>query len=246
MPTPTRRGVRAGTAPRRRAYALVVSAGVIAVAAALAGCAKPAGTSGAGSLGGVPASSTAGGATSPPAATHTTPPATPATHASTPPPVPALTCGQLRSAAVGSTTVSYNGYHDGIPLGGLGVWSGEDGNTVTLQPQCGIGDLDGDGARDAVGVVALTSGGSGDFYTLVVWHNDHGNPVCVAVADFPDGNDRTPVQSIAIAHRIATVVYLTRTADAPMIQLNIKRTATYTLSVGHFTETGHTDQPYSG
>jgi hypothetical protein len=218
--------------------------GAAGLAAALAGCASSG--VGAGSLGpatGVPAGPT----TSAPTSAATTTPATPAPATSThAPAVTPLTCAQLKSAQVGSTTVSYNGYHDSIPLGGLGVWSGEDGNTVTLQKPCGIGDLDGDGAADAVGVVVLTSGGTGEFWTLVVWHNDHGSPVCVAVADFADGNDRTPVQSIVIANRVATVVYLTRTSDAPMVELNIKRTATYKLSGGHFVETGHLDEPYSG
>jgi len=99
--------------------------------------------------------------------------------------VPALSCAQLRHASVGSTTISYNGYHDSIPLGD-GHWSGEDGATVTLQSPCGIGDLNGDGAKDAVGVVALTTGGTGNFYTLVVWRNAGGEPVCAAVTDLGD------------------------------------------------------------
>ncbi|MFC7479709.1 hypothetical protein ACFQX7_06320 [Luedemannella flava] len=125
--------------------------------------------SGEGGLGGAPATS---------AKPTRSRPATPA----------ALKCAQLRSAAVGSTTISYNGYHDSIPLGD-GVWSGEDGNTVTLLEPCGIGDLTGDGAADALGVVALTNGGTGTFFTLVAWRNVGGNPVCAAVADL---GDRTP------------------------------------------------------
>jgi hypothetical protein len=228
---------------RTHAIALALAAGCLA--AGLSGCASSAG--GSGDLGtvGAPAGSTGTGTSTPPADT-TTPPApatsTPTTHK---PAVPALTCNQLKGAQVGSTTVSYNGYHDSIPLGD-GMWSGEDGNTVTLAKPCGIGDLDGDGAKDAVGAVVLTSGGTGEFWTLVVWHNDHGNPVCVAVADFADGNDRTPVQSISISGGETTVVYLTRTPDAPMAQLNIKRTATYKLVGGHFEETGHLDVTYSG
>ena len=143
---------------------------------------------------------------------------------------------------MGSTTISYNGYHDSIPLGD-GRWSGEDGATVLLQPQCGIGDLNGDGAKDAVGVLALNSGGSGTFYSLVVWRNVNGQPVCAAIAEL---GDRTPVQSIAIASQKATVVYLTRTDGAPMAQLNLKRTAVYQLSGTHFTEASRTDAPYSG
>jgi hypothetical protein len=108
-----------------------------------------------------------------------------------------------------------------------------------LQKPCGIGDLDGDGTEDAVGVVSLTSGGTGDFYTLVVWRDKNGKPVCVALADL---GDRNPVKSISIAARIATVVYYTRTSDAPMAELNIKRTATYRLTGSHFTELSHVDE----
>lgn len=154
---------------------------------------------------------------------------------------PALTCDQLKHASVGSQTVSYNGYHDSIPLGD-GVWSGEDGATVTLQPQCGIGDLDGDGAQDAVGVVALTTGGTGDFTTLVVWRDAAGEPDFVALADL---GDRNPVVSITVAAQRATVVYLTRTDGTPMAMINVRRTAVYHLVGAHFTEISHTDTPYS-
>ncbi len=153
----------------------------------------------------------------------------------------AVTCGQLKTALVGSKTISYNGYHDSIPLGG-GVWSGEDGNTVTLETPCGIGDLDNDGGADAVGVVELTNGGTGQFWTLVVWHNSAGKPVCTAVADL---GDRNPVQSISISGEKATIVYLTRTDDAPMAEVNLKRTAIFKLSGHKFTEQSHTDAPYA-
>ena len=208
----------------------------------LAGCASAGDSAGAGTLnpvGGVPATSATPGTAQPSAAapTPTQAPST-ATTQSTVSAVAPLTCGKLKSAEVGSATVSYNGYHDGIPLGGLGLWSGEDGNTVTLGAPCGIGDLDGDGAPDAVGVVSLTSGGTGDFYTLVVWHDDHGNPVCVAVTDL---GDRNPVGTIQIAGGKATVVYYTRTDDAPMAEVNIQRTAVFTLAGNHFTEQSHVD-----
>jgi hypothetical protein len=223
-----RHAARTRTAP--------LAAGVLLLS--LAGCASTSGNAGAGALGTVaatPGATTTAGAGQP---TPTIATPTPTHTAAPPPPPPPLTCGQLKSAEVGSKTVSYNGYHDSIPLGGVGQWSGEDGNTVILQPQCGIGDLDGDGGADAVGVVSLTSGGSGDFYTLVVWHNGHGNPVCVAVADL---GDRNPVESITIAGERATVVYDTRTADAPMVELNIQRTAAYRLSGHTFTEISHVD-----
>ncbi len=172
------------------------------------------------------------------------PPSTPGPVVTTsqPPSVPALTCAQLRNAQVGSTTISYNGYHDSIPLGD-GRWSGEDGATVLLRSPCGIGDLNGDGAKDAVGVVELSTGGTGHFHTLVVWRNAGGSPVCAAIADL---GDRNPVQSISVAGQKATVVYLTRTEGSPMAMLNIKRTAVYKLAGTTFSQVSHSDAAYSG
>jgi hypothetical protein len=206
----------------------------------LSACAKPqdAGTSGMGTLtGSTPSSSAPASAPAP----VSTAPTTPAPATSTAPAVPAaLKCSQLKSAYVGSPTVKFNGYPDGIPMGGVGLWSGEDGSTVTLDKPCGIGDLDGDGAKDAVGVVDLTTGGTGDFYTLCVWRNKKAKPDFVALADL---GDRNPVKSITIADGKATVVYFTRTDDAPMAELNIQRTAVYQLSGHTFSEISHVDVP---
>jgi hypothetical protein len=154
--------------------------------------------------------------------------------------VPALTCTQIRNAPLGSNALKYNGYVDGIPLSD-GTWSGEDGNTVTLTV-CATGDLNGDGAVDALGSVRLTSAGTGQFYTLAVWLNSAGDPLFTALKDL---DDRTPVQTISIAGGKATVVYLTRHADEPMAQLSIKRTAIFKLSGSTLTELSHSDAPYT-
>ncbi|WP_320069183.1 hypothetical protein [Micromonospora sp. RTGN7] len=154
--------------------------------------------------------------------------------------VPALTCKQLAGAHVGSTKVPYQGYADYLPLS-EGVWSGEDGDTVTLQKACGIGDLDDDGAADAVGAVALKSGGTGTFYTLVVWHNADGEPVYQSVAEL---DDRTPVVSITVSGGKAKVVWLTRSAERGMAELDIRRTSIYQLSGSTFSEVSHTDEAY--
>jgi hypothetical protein len=157
------------------------------------------------------------------------------------PAVPALTCAQLRGAQLGSPTLSYNGYHDSIPLGD-GEWSGEDGAHVVLGTPCGIGDLDGDGAADAMGVVTLDMGGSGHIVTLVVWRNNGGEPDCKALFDL---GDRNPVQSIVISGQKATVVWLTRTNDQPMAVLNIRRTSIFKLSGATLTQLSLADVPYT-
>ncbi|MEU1887682.1 hypothetical protein [Micromonospora sp. WMMD987] len=166
----------------------------------------------------------------------------PAVSATTAAPVKApLTCAHLAEARLGSSKVPYNGYPDYLPLAD-GQWSGEDGATVTLQKPCGIGDLDGDGAEDAVGAVAIKSGGTGTFYTLAAWRNSGGVPVFRALADL---GDRTPVVSITVADGRATVVWLTRGPGRGMAELNIKRTSVYQLSGSKLTEAGHTDAPYN-
>jgi hypothetical protein len=158
----------------------------------------------------------------------------------TPRPAERLTCAELRDAQVGSRKVRYNGYADPIPLAG-GRWSGEDGATVELQKPCAIGDLDGDSADDAVGVVVLNGGGSGSFFTLAVWRNVDGDPSYQAQTDL---GDRTPVTSVSVRDGKATVVYLTRTPDSAMAELNIRRTAVYQLAGTSLTELSHTDAPY--
>ncbi|SCL63083.1 hypothetical protein GA0070606_3735 [Micromonospora citrea] len=155
-------------------------------------------------------------------------------------PADRLTCADLRSAEVGSRQVRFRGYADPIPLAG-GRWAGGDGSTVELQKPCAIGDLDGDGADDAVGVVMLNGGGSGSFFTLAVWRNVGGDPAYQAQTDL---GDRTPVTSVSVRDGRATVVYLTRTPDSAMAELNIRRTASYQLSGTSLTERGHTDAPY--
>lgn len=152
-----------------------------------------------------------------------------------------LTCAHLAEARIGSSKTPYNGYPDYLPLAG-GQWSGEDGATVTLQKPCGIGDMDGDGAEDAVGAVAIKSGGSGTFYTLAAWRNSGGLPVFRALTDL---GDRTPVVSISVAGRKATVVWLTRSPSRGMAELDIKRTSIFKLSGTTLTEVSHTDAPYN-
>ncbi|MGW4501160.1 hypothetical protein ACWENR_21425 [Micromonospora sp. NPDC004336] len=155
-------------------------------------------------------------------------------------PADKLTCAELRSAQVGSRQVRYNGYADPIPLAG-GRWAGGDGTTVELQKPCAIGDLDGDGADDAVGVLVLNGGGSGSFFTLAVWRNVGGDPAYQAQTGL---GDRTPVTSVSVRDGRATVVYLTRTPGSAMAELNLRRTASYQLRGTSLTELRHTDAPY--
>lgn len=153
-----------------------------------------------------------------------------------------LKCSQLDGAEVGSATVPFNGYPDSIPLT-EGRWAGEDGAEAELQEPCGTGDLDGDGAADALRALKLTADGTGRFSYLVFWRNAGGSPVYRTLADL---GDRNPIASISVSGGKATVVYYTRTPDVGMAALNIKRTATYKVSGSKLSELSHNDVPYAG
>ncbi|MEV5763159.1 hypothetical protein AB0L34_01065 [Micromonospora sp. NPDC052213] len=148
-----------------------------------------------------------------------------------------LTCLELRNTRIGSSRVRYRGYAAPIRLA-AGRWSDRDGTTVELQRPCAIGNLDGDGAGDAIGVVMLDGGGTGRFFTLAAWRNVKGEPDYQAQVDL---GDRTPVESVSVRDGRATVVYLTRPADGPMAELSIRRTAVYQLRGTTLAELSHTD-----
>jgi hypothetical protein len=173
--------------------------------------------------------------------------AAPVTTTEPPAPKPApvaapLTCGQLAGAHLGSAKAPFNGYPDYIPLLD-GVWNGEDGATVELQKPCGIGDLDGDGAADGARAVLLRmTGGMGQFWSVAFWHDSAGKPAYRGVVDL---GDRNPVISISVFGQQAKVVWLTRSDDKSMAELNIKRTSVYQLSGTTVTEVKHTDAPYT-
>jgi hypothetical protein len=213
------------SATPRAAVALAV------LALALAGC------SGGGPVGDAPTpccAPTSSGTDGLGNAPTTTPPAPP------PAAVKALTCEQLKNTTLGSATVKYNEYNDGIPLSG-GTWSGEDGFNVTFR-ECGIGDLNGDGAADGLASIVRNNGGTGQFYTLAYWRNAGGKPAFAALFEL---DDRTPVEKISIAGGKAKVTWLTRTDDFPLAGVNLRRTSVFTLVNGKLVEDSHTDAPYT-
>src|SRR5690606_18115720 len=92
--------------------------------------------------------------------------------AATPPSTgaPALRCDQLGRAAVGAVAFPLADYA-GTGLVELvdGRYTDPDGTLIELLPACATGDLNGDGAADAVAAVRIDPEGSASFYTLVVW-----------------------------------------------------------------------------
>ena len=230
-------GRPAGPKPRLRAWAATAIA--VALVGTLSACGgsgsateAPTSPNGVGALGGAPS---AAASTEPVATMAATKPA-----ATAKPPAKALTCDKLKNARLGSASVRFEDYADFIPLAD-GIWSGEDGRNVSLR-ECGLGDLDGDGAVDGLASVVLNSGGTGQFYYLAAWRNVAGEPAFTAYLAL---DDRTPVEKITISGGKATVIILTRTPDMPAAALNIRRTAIYQLSGATLVELSHTDAPYT-
>ncbi|HEX6969682.1 MAG TPA: hypothetical protein VF174_12855 [Micromonosporaceae bacterium] len=169
-------------------------------------------------------------------------PATGAPTATGRPSAPALTCAALREAEVTNETVRVWDYPiDSIRLTD-GRWAAEDGTEITLQDPCGLGDLNRDGVVDAVGTALMAAGGTGRFISIIAWTGGAAQPRLAAAAML---GDRTPVLSIRVAGGRATVVYLTRTPDAPAAAVNLRRTAVFELSGTDLVEVGHTDEPYT-
>lgn len=172
----------------------------------------------------------------------------PSTEPTTPAPKPTtkktsapLTCAMIRNGTLGSSSVKFNGYSEGIPLAD-GIWAGEDGAEVELTA-CAVGDLDGDGSLDALAAVKLSAGGTGRFWSLHYWRNVNGSPKYTAQKEL---DDRTPVETIAISGGKAEVVWLTRGPSDPAVALTIRRTSLFTVSGATLTEVTHSDEPYAG
>lgn len=156
----------------------------------------------------------------------------------------ALTCDQLRNAELQNSSMRLPDAPEGTVALTNGRWEG-DGVVIELQPQCGIGDMTGDPAADAVGAIKVTTGGTGKFYGLVTWRNDAGTPVPAAAVSL---GDRTPVVSIDISSapaRQATVVYLTRGDSDPTAVVTLRRTAVYQVTEPAMVELHHSDAPYT-
>lgn len=157
----------------------------------------------------------------------------------------ALTCAQLRNAELQNAELRLPDAPEGTIAFTDGRWEGGDGVVVELQPQCGIGDMTGDPAADAVAAVKVTTGGTGRFYALVTWRNDAGTPVPAAAVSL---GDRTPVESVEVTaepSRQATAVYLTRGEGDPAAVVTVRRTAVYRVAGPAMAELHHSDAPYT-
>jgi hypothetical protein len=140
----------------------------------------------------------------------------------------ALDAEDLRSALVslstltGDTPISYQ-LTDGQyqpPAGG-----GSDAVVFLLDPLA-FGDLNQDGAGDAVALVAENYGGSGTFVSLVAFLNVDGRPVQAAVTPI---DDRPQIQSLGIEAGQVTLAAVIHGFEDPMCCPTLATTRHYQL-----------------
>ena len=84
---------------------------------------------------------------------------------------------------------------------------------IRLSDHNAIGDLNGDGAKDAAVVLVSDPGGSGTFYDLAVVVNQNGSPKHVATEAL---GDRIFVKSLVIESGEIAITLLAREPDEPM------------------------------
>lgn len=153
-------------------------------------------------------------------------------------------CPRLRDLVVGTPEIPLADFEPELVQLADGHYTSPHGATVELQDPCAVGDLDGDGSADAVGVVQINGGGTGRFFSVVVWLGAGGDELNLATSLAL--GDRNPVRELSTAaDGTLTVVYLTRTDDVPMAEVNVKRTAGYHLTDAGLVEDSHTDEPYN-
>ena len=97
---------------------------------------------------------------------------------------------------------------------------------IVMHPIYAIGDLNGDGAEDAIVVLVSSGGGSGSFYTLEAVLNQDGKPKHVATAFL---GDRADLKSIAVDSGEITVEMTTHGPNDPMCCPSLEVTQVYEL-----------------
>ena len=121
-----------------------------------------------------------------------------------------------------------NGQYEGEPF----VEGGASKPTATLIPFTAFGDLNGDGADDAVVLLVENSGGSGSFIYLAAVINQEGTPENAATTLL---GDRVSPEAVVIVDGKIVLEAATHTEDDPMCCPSLKTRTTYALQNGELT-----------
>ncbi|MDP2470907.1 MAG: hypothetical protein Q8W45_11165 [Candidatus Palauibacterales bacterium] len=137
-----------------------------------------------------------------------------------------LTASQLRNRSYPSEILS----GEQVPLVD-GAYEDRDRRlTIRMLPEYAVGDLNGDGAPDAVVLLATESGGSGVFEDLAVVLNDARTANQSVVATFL--GDREPVDRIRIDSGEVSIELLAHGPGDPMCCPSQKVTRRFRLEAG--------------
>ncbi|GAA2360289.1 hypothetical protein Cme02nite_37360 [Catellatospora methionotrophica] len=160
-----------------------------------------------------------------------------------PPAVPTPTCAEVKDAMVRGLIDPYYAFgKDGAPLT-EGMFSGEDGLVLAVQKPCATGDLGGEIGTVTVGtIMSSIVDTTGRYWGVMLCAKPEDRAQCVV--HFVLG-DRDPIESVSVADRKLTLVYLTRPADAGSAVVSVKRTAVYAVDGSILKEQSHTDEPYT-
>ncbi|WP_144119253.1 hypothetical protein [Catellatospora sichuanensis] len=172
---------------------------------------------------------------------------TPSPEAASPSPAkpatPVPTCAEVKEAMVRGLIDPYYAFgKDGAPLT-EGMFSGEDGLTLAVQKPCASGDLGGEIGTVTVGtIMSSVVDTTGRYWGVMLCTKAPDRAQCVVHFVL---NDRDPIESVSIADKKLTLVYLTRPADAGSAVVSVRRTAVYATDGSILKEQFHTDAPYT-
>ncbi|MBB5873317.1 hypothetical protein F4553_006751 [Allocatelliglobosispora scoriae] len=155
----------------------------------------------------------------------------------------APTCAEIKGSIVRGLIDPYYAFgKDGAPLT-EGIFSGEDGLNLVVQQPCTTGDLGGEIGNVTVGTIMNSIvDTTGRTWSVMLCTKGADRAQCVV--HFALG-DRDPIESVTVADKKLTLVYLTRPADGPAAGVSIKRTAIYATDGTILKEQSHTDAPYT-
>ena len=119
----------------------------------------------------------------------------------------------------------------GVFAGSIEDWGGE--VMVSLSAHYAMGDVDGDGDDDAVTVLAISLGGTGTFYDLVLVLNENGTPRNTSSVAL---GDRVIIESIEITDGTISIALVMHGPADPMCCPSERETREFVVEDGQLLE----------